>query len=80
VGSAGRDDLLVQRALAGLRLTHVPEPPAAIPVKLDYEYFSISQHDSEWSSIVNSRNLAAYVPGDFANPELELLILLPQPA
>jgi len=28
--------------------------------------------------VVRSRNLAAYVPGDFPNPQLELVILLPQ--
>jgi hypothetical protein len=27
---------------------------------------------------VKARNLAAYVPGDFSNPQLELIILLPQ--
>jgi type VI secretion system protein ImpJ len=77
-GSADRIDHLVQRALAGVPLSHVPEPPSAFPVKLDYEYFSLSQHGSEWDSVVKARNLAAYVPGDFSNPQLELLILLPQ--
>jgi type VI secretion system protein ImpJ len=76
--SADRVEHLVQRALAGVRLMHVPEPPSSLPVKLDYEYFSISQDGAEWDSVVKARNLAAYVPGDFSNPELELLIWLPQ--
>jgi type VI secretion system protein ImpJ len=47
-------------------------------VKLEYQYFSLSQSGSPWESIVRARNLAVYVPGDFPNPQLELLILLPQ--
>ena len=53
-------------------------PPAAIPVKLNYQYFSLSQSGGPWETIVRARNLAAYVPGDFPNPQMELLILLPQ--
>jgi hypothetical protein len=29
---------------------------------------------------VRARNLAAYVPGDFPSPQLELIILLPEEA
>ena len=31
-----------------------------------------------WEAVGRARNLAAYVPGDFPNPQLELVILLPQ--
>jgi type VI secretion system protein ImpJ len=31
-----------------------------------------------WEVIGRARNLAAYVPGDIQNPQLELIILLPQ--
>jgi len=71
-------DYLVQRALPGVPLTHTVSPPAAIPVKLNYQYFSLNQSGGPWETIVRSRNLAAYVPGDFPNPQLELVILLPQ--
>jgi type VI secretion system protein ImpJ len=68
---------LVQRALAGVPLTHVPNPPPAIPVKLNYEYFSLSLTGDPWQSITRARNIAAYVPEDFPNPQMELVILLP---
>jgi type VI secretion system protein ImpJ len=63
-----------------MQLTHLPRPPAALPVKLNYQYFSLSQGGVVWEAITRARNLAAYVPGDFPNPQLELLILLPQAA
>jgi type VI secretion system protein ImpJ len=69
---------LVKQALPGVALTHVPRPPSAIPVKLNCQYFSLNQSGPAWEAIARSRNLAAYVPGDFPAPQLELIILLPQ--
>lgn len=76
--SADYIDHLVQRALPGVPLAHVPSPPGAIPVKLNYQYFSLTQSGGPWEAIVRARNLAVYAPGDFPNPQMELIILLPQ--
>jgi type VI secretion system protein ImpJ len=70
-------ELLVQKALPGVPLIHSVSPPSAIPLKLNYQYFSLSQSGGPWETIVRARNLAAYVPGEFPNPQLELVILLP---
>jgi len=70
-------ELLVQKALAGVPLLHSVNPPSAIPLKLNYQYFVLSQSGGPWETIMRARNLAAYVPGDFPNPQLELIILLP---
>jgi type VI secretion system protein ImpJ len=69
---------LVKQALPGVQLTHLPNPPSAIPVKLKYQYFSLNQSGPAWEAVNRARNFAAYVPGDFPNPNLELLILLPR--
>jgi type VI secretion system protein ImpJ len=58
-------------------LTYVPSPPSVIPVKVNYQYFRLSQGGAAWEAIVRARNLAAYVPADLPSPQLELLILLP---
>ncbi|HLJ47514.1 MAG TPA: type VI secretion system baseplate subunit TssK [Bryobacteraceae bacterium] len=78
VCSASHIDVLVQRALPGVTLTHVPKPPSAIPVKMNYQYFHIAQSGGPWEAIQRARNLAAYVPGDFPAPKMELVILLPE--
>jgi len=31
-----------------------------------------------WEAVTRARNFAAYVPGDFPNAHLELIILLPE--
>ncbi|HLY19356.1 MAG TPA: type VI secretion system baseplate subunit TssK [Bryobacteraceae bacterium] len=75
--SADAVEHLVQRALPGVPLAHVSTPPGAIPVKLNYQYFGLSQSGGSWEAVVRARNLAAYVPGDFPNPQLELIVVLP---
>ncbi len=78
VCSANHIEHLVRNALPGVTLTYVPAPPSAIPVKLNYHYFSISQSGIAWEAVQRARNVAAYVPADLPNPQLELIILLPQ--
>jgi len=77
VCSANHIEHLVRQALPGVPLTHVAAPPSSIPVRLNYQYFSLSQTGLAWEAVGRARNLAAYVPGDFPNPQLELIILLP---
>jgi type VI secretion system protein ImpJ len=74
--SATHLEHLVRNALPGLSMRHVI-PPSAIPVKLNYQYFSLNQDGPCWEAIRRSRNFAAWVPSDFPNPQLELIILLP---
>jgi type VI secretion system protein ImpJ len=76
--SATHIDQLVSNALPGVQLTHLPTPPSAIPIKVKHLYFSLNQAGAAWETIGRSRNFAAYVPADLANPQMELLILLPQ--
>jgi type VI secretion system protein ImpJ len=78
VCSAAHIEHLVRQALPGVPMTYVPSPPGAIPMKLNYQYFSLSQSGPAWEAIQRARNLAAYVPGDLPNPQMELIILLPQ--
>ena len=47
-------------------------------MKLNYQYFSLSQTGVAWEAVTRARNLAAYAPGDFPNPQIELIILLPE--
>lgn len=80
VCSANHIEHLIKQALPGMKLTHVGQPPSAIPVKLDYQYFSLNQSGLAWEAVGRARNLAAYVPEDFPKPRLELIILLPRAA
>jgi len=76
--SATHIEVLVRNALKGLSLTYVPSPPNSIPVKMNYQYFSLNQSGGAWESITRARNFAVYAPGDFPNPQFELIVLFPQ--
>ena len=76
--SATHIDHLVKQALPGIQLRHLTNPPSAIPVKLKYQYFALNQSGPAWEAVTRARNFAVSVPGELANPTLELLILLPQ--
>lgn len=67
---------LVERALPGMTLTHLPVPPSAISVRADAQYFSISRSGPCWDHIVQSREVGVYVPGELPEPVMELLVIL----
>ena len=76
--SATHIEQLIQGALPGITRTHQTTPPSAVPVKMKYQYVSLNQAGAAWDTVTRARNFAAHVPGDFVNPQMELLILLPQ--
>lgn len=76
VSSGDRAEELMKHAVPGLHLLHEPAP-STIPVKLKYKYFVLNQAGREWDSIKRARSLAAHVPSEFTNPQLELWIVMP---
>ena len=79
VSSGDQIERLIRQALPGVPLKHVATPPSALPVKLDYQYFVLDRSGPDWEAIRRARNLAVYVPSDLPDPQLELVLLLPQP-
>ncbi|HUH64575.1 MAG TPA: type VI secretion system baseplate subunit TssK [Terracidiphilus sp.] len=77
--SATHIEQLIRQALPGLKLTHVPVPPRAIPVKLRFQYFNIEKTGPVWDAVVRARNFAVYAPGEIPNPEMELIFLFANP-
>jgi type VI secretion system protein ImpJ len=67
---------LVRRAMAGLPLSHLPVPPAAIQTTVETQYFGVSREGPFWDHITQTKKVGIYVPGDFPEAELELLVVL----
>ena len=78
VSAASQLDTLIRQALPGITLTHVPNPPSAVSMKLNYHYFLLQKSGQAWEAVARSRNVAAYVPAEFVNAQLELVIVLPK--
>jgi len=66
---------LVQRALPGLELLHVPVPPSALHAQADMHYFSISLNGACWQHILQTRQVGVYIPGDIGDSTFELTII-----
>jgi len=67
---------LVDSAIAGLALKHIPVPPAAVSPRVESQYFAISRTGPCWDHIVLTRRVGVYVPGEIPKPEIELLVVL----
>jgi type VI secretion system protein ImpJ len=67
---------LVQRALPGLELLHLPVPPAALHAQADMHYFSISLSGACWQHILQTKQVGVYVPGDLGDATFDLTIIM----
>jgi type VI secretion system protein ImpJ len=67
---------LVERALSGLKLSHLPVPPPALSPNIEFQYFAIDKAGPCWEHMVKTRDLAVYIPGELPDPEIELSVIL----
>jgi type VI secretion system protein ImpJ len=66
---------LVQRALPGMELMHLPVPPAALHAHADMHYFAISLSGACWQHILQTKNVGVYLPGDLGEATFEITII-----
>ncbi len=67
---------LVERALPGLTLTHLPVPPSAVAPKVERQYFAIAKAGPCWEHMVKTREVGVYVPGELPSPEIGIHVIL----
>ncbi len=67
---------LVKRALPGLALTHLSNPPQAISTRVETQYYGISRSGPCWDHMVQTKQIGVYIPGDIPTPEVEILVVL----
>lgn len=67
---------LVERAIPGLKLTHLAVPPPALQPKIGFQYFLVDRSGPCWEHLVKTREVGLYVPGELPNPELDLTAIL----
>jgi type VI secretion system protein ImpJ len=67
---------LVKRALPGMALSHLPVPPPAVSARVETQYFGLNKGGPCWDHLSQTRKVGAYVPGEFPNPEIEILVIL----
>lgn len=75
VGGPDDVDKLVLSAMAGVRLTHLPSPPAAIPVRPGTHYFQLEGRGALYERMLQQQTVTIYVPSGIDDVRVELFAL-----
>jgi type VI secretion system protein ImpJ len=75
VGAPDDVDKLVLSAMAGVRLTHLPQVPAAIPVRPGAYYFQLDARGPLYERMLQAQTLTLYAPAGIPELNLELYAL-----
>ncbi len=75
VGAPDDVDKLVLSAMAGVRLTHLPQVPAAIPVRPGAYYFQLESRGPLYERMLQAQTLTLYAPSGIPELNLELYAL-----
>lgn len=77
VGGADDLELIVTRALPGVRLTYVARPPSVLPVRPGATYFRLETQGEFWEGVGRSRAIGVNVPSVLKGVRVEILATRP---
>lgn len=77
MGAPDEVEQVVNSALAGISMRAVSRLPAAIPVRIENQYFAVDKSDPAFARMIAARVCQIYVPGSIPEAELELYAVLP---
>lgn len=75
IGAPEDVDKLVLSAMPGVRLTHAPQLPAALPVRPDTCYFVLENRGILYDSMLKAQAISIYVPNGIRDLQLELIAI-----
>jgi type VI secretion system protein ImpJ len=75
IGAPDDVEKLVLSAMSGVRLTHAPQVPAAIPVRPGAYYFAVEPRGPLYERMLAAQTMTVYVPSGIADLQLELFAL-----
>jgi len=75
VGSSEDIPILIKRALSGVPLTNLKEPPLGLSHKKNVTYFILDHHHFSWLSVKEYANLSAFLSEAADSVEIDLLVL-----
>ncbi|WP_300752560.1 type VI secretion system baseplate subunit TssK [Janthinobacterium sp.] len=73
VGAPEDVDKCVLSAMPGVKLSHAPQVPAAIPVRPDTYYFAIENRGVLYEQMLKAQSISVYVPAGIRDLQLELI-------
>lgn len=76
-GAPDEVEQIVNSALPGIPLRSMPRLPAAIPVRIENQYFALDSAHPAFQRMLKARACQLYVPASLPNVSLELFAVLP---
>lgn len=73
VGAPDDVEKFVLSAMPGVRLSHAPQVPAAVPVRPDTVYFTIEAKGQMYERMLQAQSISIYVPSGIRELSLELI-------
>ncbi|PMQ08333.1 type VI secretion system baseplate subunit TssK, partial [Janthinobacterium sp. AD80] len=73
VGAPDDVEKCVLSAMPGVKLSHAPQVPAAIPVRPDTYYFALDNRGALYQQMLKAQSIAVYVPTGIRELQLELI-------
>lgn len=77
LGAPDDVEKLVLSAMSGVRLTHAPQVPAAIPVRPGATYFALDTHGALYERMLKARSVMIYAPESFQDLKIEMVAVTP---
>lgn len=75
VGSRETLPILIARALSGIGLSHLPNPPQELPRRAGSLYFQIDHHNEQWMQVKRGYNLAVFWDAAPEDVKIELMVV-----
>ncbi|MES2742005.1 MAG: type VI secretion system baseplate subunit TssK [Pseudomonadota bacterium] len=73
IGAPDDVDKFVLSAMPGVRLSHSPQVPAAVPVRPDTYYFTLESKGQMYERMLQAQSISIYVPTGIRELKLELI-------
>ena len=73
LGGSDDLDLILSRALPGVRLTYVARPPSTLPLRPGSHYFRLETKGEFWDSVARSHNIAVSLSSALKDVRVEIL-------
>ena len=77
LGAPDDVEKLVLSAMAGVRLRHAAQVPAAIPVRPGACYFALDAHGPLYDRMLKAQSIMIYTPESYPDLKLELIAITP---
>jgi type VI secretion system protein ImpJ len=77
MGAPDEVEHVVNSAMPGITLRPVSRLPAAIPVRIENQYFAVDSTDPAFARMIAARACQIYLPSSIPGAELELYAVLP---